>query len=74
MNIDNLLQQAGATAGVDPNQLKQQVESGKLDQLMANMNPAQANMLRNALNNPQLAQQLLNTPQAKNLIQQFMKK
>ncbi len=71
--LDDLIRQAGQKAGVDPASLKNTIDSGKLDQLLQKMNPKDAQRLEQVLGNPQLAQQMLNTPQAKKLIQQFMK-
>lgn len=72
-NLNDLIQQAGRSAGVNPNQLKQVVDSGKLDDLLKKMRPQDAQRFQQILSNPQLAQQMLNTPQAKRLIRQFMK-
>lgn len=72
-NINNLINEAGKKAGVDPASLKQTIDTGKLDNLLAKMNPRDAEKFRQIVNNPQMAQQLLNTPQAKMLIKQFMK-
>ncbi len=71
--LDDLIRQAGQKAGVDPASLKNTIDSGKLDQLLQKMNPKDAQRLEQVLGNPKLAQQMLNTPQAKKLIQQFMK-
>ena len=71
--LDDLIRQAGQKAGVDPASLKNTIDSGKLDQLLHKMNPKDAQRLEQVLGNPKLAQQMLNTPQAKKLIQQFMK-
>ena len=71
--LDDLIRQAGQKAGVDPASLKNTIDSGKLDQLLQKMNPKDEQRLEQVLGNPKLAQQMLNTPQAKKLIQQFMK-
>lgn len=73
-NLNDLINEAGKRTGVDPKNLKQTIDSGKLDQLVSKMNPKDAEKFRNIINNPQMAQQMLNTPQAKLLIKQFMKK
>lgn len=72
-NINNLINEAGKKAGVDPGSLKQVIDTGKLDNLLAKMNPRDAEKFRQIVGNPQMAQQMLNTPQAKMLIKQFMK-
>ena len=72
-NLNDLINQAGRSAGVDPSSLKQTIDSGKLDQLLGKMRPQDAAKFQQIVQNPQLAQQMLNTPQAKLLIKQFMK-
>lgn len=72
-SLNDLIRQAGQKTGVDPDKLKQTIDSGKLDDLLAKMNPQDAEKFRQIVQNPQLAQQMLNTPQAKLLIRQFMK-
>lgn len=71
--LNDLIHQAGQKTGIDPNKLKQTIDSGKLDDLLAKMNPRDAENFRRIVQNPQLAQQMLNTPQAQLLIKQFMK-
>ena len=72
-SLNDLINQAGKTTGVDPQNLKATIDSGKLDNLLAKMNPKDAAKFQQIVQNPQLAQQMLNTPQAKMLIKQFMK-
>lgn len=72
-SINDLLKQAGDKIGTDPAKLKQTIDSGKLDDLVKKMNPRDAQKFQEILGNPQLAQQMLNTPQAQMLIKQFMK-
>ena len=72
-NYDELIRQAGQKAGVDPGSLKQSIDSGKLDALLAKMRPQDAARFQQIVNDPKLAEQILSTPQAKLLIKQFMK-
>lgn len=72
-NINDLIRQASSKVGADPSQLKKTIDSGKLDDLVKKMNPNDAKRFQEILNNPQLAQQMLNTPQAQALIKSFMK-
>lgn len=71
--LNDLINQAGKSAGVDPNQLKNTIDSGKLDDLLKKMRPQDAAKFQQILGNPQQVQQMLNTPQAKMLIRQFVK-
>ena len=71
--LNDLIQEAGRRSGVDPASLKRAIDSGKLDDLAAKMKPKDAERLRQVLSNPKLAEQMLKTPQAQQLIRQFMK-
>lgn len=71
--LNDLIQEAGRRSGVDPASLKRTIDSGKLDDLAAKMKPKDAERLRQVLGNPKLAEQMLKTPQAQQLIRQFMK-
>lgn len=70
---DDLIKQAGRSVGANPNELKQSIDSGKLDDLLKKMRPADAAKFQQIVNNPQLSKQLLNTPQAQALIKKFLK-
>lgn len=72
-NYDELIRQAGQKAGVDPESLKQSIDNGKLDALLAKMRPQDAARFQQIVNDPKLAEQILSTPQASLLIKQFMK-
>lgn len=69
--LSALLNEAGKKTGVNPATLKQNVQNGKLDALLANMKPQDAKRFQEILNNPALAKQLLNTPGAQKLIRRF---
>ena len=71
--LNDLIQEAGRRSGVDPASLKRTIDSGKLDDLAAKMKPKDAERLRQVLSNPKLAEQMMKTPQAQQLIRQFMK-
>ena len=71
--LNDLIQEAGRRSGVDPASLKRTIDSGKLDDLAAKMKPKDAERLRQVLSIPKLAEQMLKTPQAQQLIRQFMK-
>lgn len=73
-NINDLIKQASSKIGTDPAQLKQTIDSGKLDDLLKKMSPNDSKKFQEILNNPQMAQQMLNTPQAQMMIKKFMGK
>ena len=72
-NLNDLINQAGQKSGVDPKVLKQTIDSGKLDSLLSKMRPQDAEKFRQLVQNPQMAQEMLNSPQAQMLIKQFIK-
>lgn len=69
--MNELIQQASKKIGTSPEQLRQQVENGKLQEVMGKLSPQQAKDFQNLLNNPELAKRLMETPQAKTLLQKF---
>ncbi len=69
--LSELLNEAGKKSGVNPATLRQNVQNGKLDALLANMKPQDAKRFQEILNNPALVKQLLNTPQAQKLVRRF---
>ncbi len=60
---DELLKMAGKQLGKDPSQLKKQLESGNINDVIANLSPQQAAQVKAALSNPQVLSQLLSNPQ-----------
>ncbi len=72
-SLNDLINQAGKKTGLNPDNLKQSIDNGKLDNLVSKMKPEDAARFKEILNNPQLAQQMLNSPQAQMLIKKFMK-
>lgn len=71
--MNELIQQASKKLGASPEALKQQVNNGKLDEIMKKLPPQQAQSFQNILNNPELAKKLMDTPQAKAIMQKFFK-
>lgn len=69
--LNDLLKMAGQKLGKDPQQLKQQLQNGKVENAINNLKPADAAKLRQILQNPQLAEQLLSTPQARQLFKKL---
>lgn len=72
-NLNDLLNQASQKTGMDINNLKNNINNGQLNSLISKMKPNDAARFQEALNNPQLAQQMLSSPQAQMLIKKFMK-
>ena len=71
--IDGLLKMAGSRLGRDPQQLRQQLESGNLQQITQGMNPQQQQQVAEILKDPQAIARFVENPQVQQLIAQLMK-
>lgn len=69
--MDSLFNQAGKQAGVSAEQVKQSVNSGDFSTLLSAMKPEDAKRFHQAINNPDLAKQILSSPQAQALLRRF---
>lgn len=69
--FDDLLKQAGSRLGTSPDKLKD-LKGKRPEELMKKLKPEEASKLNQIMNNPELTQQLLNTPQAKMLMKRLM--
>ena len=69
--MDALFKQAGKQAGVSADQVKQSVNSGDFSNLLRAMKPEEAKRFSQAVNNPELAKQILSSPQAQALLRRF---
>lgn len=72
--MDGLLQMVGKKLGVSPEQLRADLESGKLDQAMQKMPKKEAATMQNLLKDSKKMEQLMNAPQAKALYEKLMGK
>ena len=71
--IDGLLKMAGSRLGRDPQQLRQQLESGNLQQITQGMNPQQQQQVAEILKDPQAIARFVENPQVQQMIAQQMK-
>lgn len=69
--VDQLLAAASKKLGVPPQQLKEELESGKYDKVLKNMNQKDSAMLQKVLQNPKVVEKLISSPQAKALYQKL---
>ncbi|WP_295214716.1 hypothetical protein [Ruminococcus sp.] len=69
--VDQLLAAASKKLGVPPQQLKEELESGKYDKVLKNMNQKDSAMLQKVLQNPKMVEKLISSPQAKALYQKL---
>lgn len=73
--LDLLAKMAKQKTGVDVSQMKSSVENGTFDQyLNNNMDPSTADKLKKVLTDKSAAQELLNTPEAKELMRKLLGK
>lgn len=72
--MDGLLEMVGKKLGVSPEQLRSNLESGKLEQAMQNLPKKEAANVQNLLKDKKKVEQLMNTPQAKALYEKLMGK
>ena len=65
--LQALLQAVSQKLGVPAEQLKRELQAGKFDAALSGMNSTQAAAFRQAVQNPQMVEKLMSTPQAKAL-------
>lgn len=70
-SLNELINQASKKIGTSPDNLKKQVDNGKLEEIIKKLPPKQAENFKNILNNPEMAQKLMQTPQAKMIMKKF---
>ncbi len=68
-----LLNLASKKLGTTPEMLQKQLESGKFDKALADMNPTDSKRLKEALSNPKVAEKILSTPQAQEIYKKLTK-
>ena len=69
-----LLNIAGQKLGADPARLQQQLESGKLGELMGRMNPQQSARLNQLLQDPEALKQTLSSPAVRAMLSNLLGK
>lgn len=67
-----LLNMAGKKLGQDPAQLRDQLESGNLGNLLKNMDPKSADKVNAVLKDPKALEALMANDQVKNLLSSLM--
>lgn len=71
-NLDKLLNMVGQKLNKDPKVLKSQLEEGKFDSVLGNLNSEENKKLQAFLKNPALAQKLINTPKAQETLKKIL--
>ena len=65
--LDSLLQAVSQKLGMPAEQLRKELSEGKFDAAMRSMNQAESAKFTQALQNPQMVEKLMSTPQAQAL-------
>ncbi len=73
-NMESLIKTASQKLGTNPEALKAQLENGNFEQLMNSLSPAQAQGVKHMLNNPKMAQKMMENPQAMEMLKKMMSK
>lgn len=68
---NQMLKNVSSKLGMTPQELEDALRSGKLDAAMKGMSQEDTSKLLNALSNPSLAQKILSTPQAQEIIRKL---
>lgn len=66
-NLGQLMDVVSKKLGVPSDTLKKEFEQGKFDSALKNMKPGEAQMFNQVLNNPQMVEKLMSSPQAQSL-------
>ena len=71
-NVSKLLNMVGKKLGQDPKTLERDLAAGKFDSVLQNLSPKDAANFQRLVNNPSLAQQVINTPQAQQTLKSII--
>ena len=70
--LNAMLASLSIQLGTTPQNLKKSAQNGQLDQMLQKLNAKDTEKLQSVLQNPEAANQLLNSPQAQQLIKLLM--
>lgn len=70
--LNAMLASLSKQLGTTPQNLKKSAQNGQLDQMLQKLNAKDTEKLQSVLQNPEAANQLLNSPQAQQLIKLLM--
>lgn len=72
--MEKMLEAAGKKLGMKPEQLKAALEKGSTDEMIAHMNKDDRKKLEALLQNPQMREKIMNSPQAAEIIRMMKEK
>ncbi len=70
-DLTGLLEVVSKKLGMQPDQLRKELQEGKFDNAMKSMKPSEAAKFRQAVSNPQMVEKLMSSPQAKALYEKL---
>jgi len=71
--MEKLLQTAGARLGMSPEKLMSALEKGSVNDILANMNPADKEKIKSVLESGTAVEKLMKSPQAVQMMKQMKK-
>ncbi|NLZ45651.1 MAG: hypothetical protein GX896_03060 [Clostridiales bacterium] len=71
--LNALLKMASKKLGTTPEELQNQLQNGNFQNALNNMPQKDSQKLQQALNNPQMAEKMLSTPQAQAIYKKLIK-
>jgi len=71
--MEQLIKMASQKTGTDESAVRAVAQSGDLDRMLKNLKPQQAAKLQEVLQNKDMAEKMLSSPQAKMLLSKFIK-
>lgn len=71
-NIDHLLKSVAEKLGKSPDELKTATQSGNIENLLGSLNTKDAQKIQKILSDKNIANKLLSSPQAQNLIKMLL--
>ena len=66
--LASLLEIAGKKLGKDPQELKKQLESGQLDNVLGSLDPKAKNQVNTLLQNPKMVETMLQNDKIRNML------
>ena len=70
--LNAMLQMAGQKLGRSPEQLRSELQSGKMDNVLKNLDPKTAGQIQGLLQNPKALEAMLQSDKVKNLLNGLM--
>jgi len=71
--MDGLINMASGKIGAEPEALRRAAESGEIDKLLSKLSKKDSEKLQAVLMDKDAAEKLLSTPQARQLLEKFLK-